>query len=47
MIDAIVLAPVLGDFNEDLRAFGFDAVRAELGCLLAPEDASRFTMLNP
>ena len=46
-IEAIVLSPALGDFNEDLRAFGVDAVRAELRCLLAPEDASRFTMLNP
>ena len=46
-IEAIVLSPALGDFNEDLRAFGVDAVRAELRCLLAPEDVSRFTMLNP
>ena len=46
-IEAIVLSPALGDFNEDLRAFGVDAVRAELRCLLAPEDVSRFMALSP
>ncbi|MFG1191216.1 DUF7146 domain-containing protein [Xanthobacter flavus] len=46
-IEAIVLSPALGDFNEDLRAFGLDALRAELRCLVAPEDVSRFMMLSP
>ncbi|MFG1191415.1 DUF7146 domain-containing protein [Xanthobacter flavus] len=46
-IEAIVLSPALGDFNEDLRAFGVDALRAELRCQLAPEDVSRFMMLSP
>lgn len=46
-IEAIVLSPALGDFNEDLHAFGLDVVQAELRCLLAPEDVSRFMMLSP
>lgn len=46
-IEAIVLSSTLGDFNEDLRAFGVDAVRAELRGQLAPEDVSRFMMLSP
>jgi len=46
-IEVIVLSPALGDFNEDLRAFGFDALRAELQCLLAPEDVSRFMVPIP
>lgn len=46
-IEAIVLSPARGDFNEDLRAFGVDALRAELRCLLAHEDVSRFMMLRP
>ncbi|MEP9355286.1 toprim domain-containing protein [Xanthobacter sp. KR7-65] len=45
-IEAVVLSPALGDFNEDLRAFGVDALRAELRCLLAPEDVNRFMMLS-
>ncbi|MFG1182620.1 DUF7146 domain-containing protein [Xanthobacter versatilis] len=46
-IEAIVLSPALGDFNEDLRAFGVDRVRAELRCQLAPEDVGRFMVLRP
>ena len=46
-IEVIVLSPTLGDFNEDMRAFGFDALRAELRCQLVPEDVSRFMMLSP
>lgn len=46
-IEAIVLSPALGDFNEDLRAFGFDALRAGLRCLLAPDDVGRFMVLSP
>ncbi|MFG1307432.1 toprim domain-containing protein, partial [Xanthobacter autotrophicus] len=46
-VEAIVLSPTLGDFNEDLRAFGVDALRARLRCHLAPEDVSRFMALSP
>ena len=31
-IEAIVLSPRLGDFNEDLRLLGLDALRAACGC---------------
>lgn len=41
-IEAIDLSPVLGDFNEDLRQFGIDALRADLRVQIAPEDVSRF-----
>jgi hypothetical protein len=41
-IDAIVLSPRLGDFNEDLCHLGVDALRAALRIALAPEDVARF-----
>ncbi|MCO8017899.1 toprim domain-containing protein [Brevundimonas diminuta] len=41
-IEAIVLSPVLEDFNEDLRHLGFDALRASLRVQLAPQDVARF-----
>lgn len=41
-IDAIHLSPCLGDFNDDLRANGRDALRAHLRPQLAPEDAVAF-----
>jgi phage/plasmid primase-like uncharacterized protein len=41
-IEAIVLSPALGDFNEDLQAFGMDALRAAIRVQLAPEDVARF-----
>lgn len=41
-IEAITLSPVRGDFNDDLRQFGLDALRAQLGPRLASEDADRF-----
>ena len=41
-IEAVVLSPVLGDFNEDLRQFGIDALRAALRVQIVPEDVSRF-----
>ncbi len=44
-IEAIVLSPVLGDFNEDLRTFGIDALRAAVRQQLAPEDVARFLAL--
>jgi hypothetical protein len=43
-IETIVLSPRLGDFNEDLHAFGFDALRAALRIQLAPEDVDRFLL---
>lgn len=45
-IEAIVLSPALGDFNEDLRAFGVDTVRASIRGQIAPEDVTCFTMLR-
>jgi hypothetical protein len=41
-IEAIALSPRLGDFNEDLRIFGVDALRTALRIQLAPEDVDRF-----
>jgi hypothetical protein len=41
-IEALTLSPRLGDFNEDLQAFGRGALRAALRPQLAPEDALRF-----
>jgi phage/plasmid primase-like uncharacterized protein len=41
-VEALVLSPRLGDFNEDLQAFGFGAVRALVRIQLAPQDAVRF-----
>ena len=45
-IEAIVLSPRLGDFNEDLHVFGLDALRAGLRIQLVPEDIVRF-LLSP
>lgn len=41
-IEALVLAPVLGDLNDDLLAHGIAALRAYLRAQLAPEDVARF-----
>ncbi|MGD9843780.1 MAG: toprim domain-containing protein [Bauldia sp.] len=41
-IEAITLSPRLGDFNEDLRALGPDALRAALRTQIAPQDVARF-----
>ena len=41
-IEAIVLRPVRNDFNDDLRAFGVDELRANLRPQLAAEDVRRF-----
>ncbi|MCW2249309.1 hypothetical protein M2352_004969 [Azospirillum fermentarium] len=43
-IEALVLAPMLGDLNDDLLAFGQAALRAHLRAQLAPEDVVRFWM---
>ncbi|MBB4840897.1 hypothetical protein HNP52_003994 [Sphingomonas kyeonggiensis] len=44
-IEAIVISPELGDFNEDLRTLGIDALRTEARLQLAPQDVARFMML--
>ncbi len=41
-IEALMLEPGLGDFNEDLRAFGPEALAAAMRLQLAPEDIVRF-----
>lgn len=41
-IEAMVLTPRCGDFNEDLRNFDINALRAALRVQLAPEDVVRF-----
>jgi hypothetical protein len=45
-IEPVVLTPTLGDFNDDLRQLGVDALRAALRDQLRPEDASRFMTLE-
>ena len=45
-IEAITLSPRLGDFNEDLRALGIDALRAAIRVQIAPEDVVRFMALE-
>ena len=44
-IDAVVLTPMLGDFNEDLVASGIAALRAWVRVQLAPEDVMNFMSL--
>jgi hypothetical protein len=41
-IEAIIWSPRHSDFNEDLRAFGLDSLRAALRVQLAPQDVVRF-----
>ena len=41
-IEAITLSPALGDFNEDLRLLGVDALRTALRVQIAPQDITRF-----
>jgi hypothetical protein len=43
-IDALVLSPRTGDFNEDLHAFGLGALRAALRIQLATQDVVRFML---
>lgn len=40
-IEALTLTPRLGDFNDDLRRYGVDALRARLRFQLHPEDVGR------
>lgn len=46
-IEAIPLSPRLGDFNEDLIAFGLDDVRAILRPQIMPGDVGRFLLAGP
>ncbi len=43
-IETIAWSPRLGDFNEDLRTFGIDGLRAALRTQLAPQDIIRFML---
>lgn len=44
-IEAIVISPRLGDFNEDLRALGLDALRSRTRMQIGPQDVERFMTL--
>ncbi|WP_428674784.1 DUF7146 domain-containing protein [Reyranella sp.] len=44
-IEAIVLSPELGDFNEDLLTLGINALRTQARSQVAPQDAARFMAL--
>jgi len=41
-IEAIVISPQLGDFNEDLRTLGLDALRSQTRVQIGPQDVARF-----
>ncbi|NDV87403.1 DNA primase [Aurantimonas aggregata] len=41
-IEAITLSPQLGDFNEDIRTLGKDALRSMVRVQVAPEDVARY-----
>lgn len=44
-IEAIVISPRFGDFNEDLRALGIDALRSQIRTQIGPQDVARYMML--
>jgi len=44
-VETIVWMPKRDDFNDDLRAFGLDALRAALRVQLVPQDVARFMLL--
>ena len=44
-IEAVVVSPTLGDFNEDLRFAGLDGLRAAARVQIAPQDVARFMAL--
>lgn len=44
-IEAITLSPALGDFNEDIRLLGIDALRAASRVQIAAQDVARFMEL--
>ena len=41
-IEALTLTPKLGDFNDDLRQLGIEALAAAIRVQLSPEDVARF-----
>jgi hypothetical protein len=45
-IEAIVLSPLYGDFNEDLLGLGIDALRANVRSQLATPDVARFLQVT-
>ena len=45
-IEAMVLSPQCGDFNEDLRNFDINTLRAALRIQLVPEDVARFFSMS-
>ncbi|WP_375551408.1 toprim domain-containing protein [Rhodophyticola porphyridii] len=45
-IEAIALSPQLGDFNEDLRLLGVDALRSAMRIQIAQEDVARFMTMS-
>ena len=44
-IEAIVVSPRLGDFNEDLRLVGLESLRAAARVQIAPQVVARFMAL--
>ncbi len=44
-IEAIVISPAFGDFNEDLRALGIEHLRQQSRMQIAPQDVARFMAL--
>ncbi|MGE0770038.1 MAG: toprim domain-containing protein [Hyphomicrobiaceae bacterium] len=46
-IEAIPLSPRLGDFNEDIVAFGLGDLRALVRPQVSPEDVDRFLLAGP
>lgn len=45
-IEALILSPRLGDFNDDLRAYGVASFRTNLWEQLRPDDCARFMPLR-
>ncbi len=45
-IEAMTLSPRMGDFNEDLQAFGIHAVRVAIRGQIFPEDFARFMAVD-
>ena len=45
-IEAIVVSPRLGDFNEDLRRAGLESLRATTRVQIAPQDVARFMAME-
>ena len=46
-IEGVAMTPAGGDFNDDLRQLGREALRLNLRPQLAPEDVERFWRLEP